>query len=300
MEGMFHHSSEELYTKALQYKQDEDYDNFAIYLTMAANYGHEMAQDMLFKDADMKKQNYSKTLEFYIKTSYVDNDIIYGEKVDNFCDKNGYSIAYLGYMYDNGYGVVKNIQKANELHEKAIMKNIAYSMNALGYAYDRGTEVPKDYIKAVNLFEMAVKKGYSYAMSNLALMYQYGTGVDTDYNKAIELCEMAIDKGDNDIIKNLMILYKDNKDEIDKDIVIKSLSKINQLDCLKEIYGYGDDCISFIKKALVHEKENDELKKEIDGLKNHIMASPDGKLYFEAKASWEKNKKIIENGIIVS
>lgn len=292
MEHIFHHSSEELYTKSLQYKQDEDYDNYAIYLTMAANYGCELAQTMLFNDADMKKQHYSNTLEFYIRTAYVYDNIIYGKKVDNFCNKNGYSIAYLGYMYDFGYGVTQNVLKSLELHEKAIIQGVAYSMNSLGYAYDHGTVVVKDYIKAVELFEMAVKKGYSHAMSNLAIMYQYGAGVTENLIKAIELYEMAINKGDNDVIHNLVILYKDNKDEIDKDIVINSLSKINQLDCLKKIYGYNDDCISYIKKVLNHEKEIDELKKENDELTKHIMASPDGELYFEAKKHWDENRCI--------
>ena len=282
METIFQLSGEELYTKALQYK-------------------YELAQDMLFKDEDMKKQNYSKTLEFYIGTVYVYDNIIYGKKVENFCNKNGYSIAYLGYMYDFGYGVTQNGLKALELHEKAIIRGVAYSMNSLGYAYDNGTVVVRDYIKAAELFELAVEKGYSHAMSNLALLYQYGTGVTKNLIEAIELFEMAINKGDNDVIHNLVILYKDNKDEIDEDIIIKGLSKINQLDCLKEIYGYNDDCINFIKKVLNHEKEIDELKKENDELKKHIMASPDGELYFEAKKHWdENNQKIIDKEIVVS
>ena len=37
------------------------------------------------------------------------------------------------------------------------------------------------------------------------------------------------------------------------------------------------------------QRENTEYKKEINELKTHIMASPEGELYFEAKKRWDIN-----------
>lgn len=65
--------------------------------------------------------------------------------------------------------------------------------------------------------------------------------------------------------------------------------KIDRLDKLKRIYGVDNYLIEIIINYYKQEKENSDLKKEISELKTHIMASSDGKLYFEAKESWDNS-----------
>src|SRR6266481_4963936 len=89
---------DELYHKAIIFKELSDYDNYIIYLTMAANLNHMLAIEYLYNDyrndCIHKKQDYNKTINFY------ETSIEYG-----------FSANYLGWMFQNGKGVSKDHNK---------------------------------------------------------------------------------------------------------------------------------------------------------------------------------------------
>src|SRR5437868_3521793 len=147
-------SGEELYLKAVEYKNNKDYTNCYIYMTMSANYDYELAKDNIYADNLYLKQDHNKTLSFY-------------EKTINLKATNSYSLHYLGFMYDMGLGVKKNYKKAMELYKKAIKKNNSDAMNNLAYMYEHELGVKRNYRKAIELYKKGIEKNCDFAMNNL-------------------------------------------------------------------------------------------------------------------------------------
>ena len=301
-------SPEELYEKALEFKKINDIDNYYIYMTMSANYNYKLAEDELENDYKLKlhvKQNHSNTIKFYEVTknySYSANYFGYmydsGQDITQDYSKaielyevaiakgNAYAMSNLGIIYGNGEGVIQDHNKAKELYERAILKGNSTAMTNLAYMYNHGNGVTQNYNKAVELYQMAVEKGCGISMNNLAYMYSRGNGVTQDYNKSIEIYQMAIEKGRITSINNLVIIYK--KTKTNKQDIINYFLKINQQDRLKDIYKYDDYDIQLIVDYSKLTKKITEFEKKINELETHIMASPEGELYFEAKEHWSK------------
>jgi TPR repeat protein len=263
-------SPEKLYQDGLKYLDEKDYDMCIMHMTMAANYDYAAAKEWLFVDYETYdgihlKQNYSITKQFY------ENTVEYG-----------YSADYLGYMYHTGEGVPQDYTKAKKLYEMAIEKGVLSAMNNLGFMYNHGEGVPQDYAKAKELYKMSVEKGNVDAMNNLGYMYQYG-GVPQDYTKAKELYEMSAEKGNVTAIENLGKLYKSTDLKNNMDMAIDSSIKIGKPELLTAIYG----CTDMMAKRLCQlRSDNQLLKDEVQLLKAHIDASPDGELFLETLASW--------------
>ena len=60
--------------------------------------------------------------------------------------------------------------------------------------YEKGWGVTLDYDKAVELYQKAADQGYYLGQSNLGFMYQEGLGVDQDDEKAIEWYQKSLDQ----------------------------------------------------------------------------------------------------------
>ena len=65
----------------------------------------------------------------------------------------------------------------------------------LGWLYQSGQGVPKDLGKAAELYQKAADQGNVFAQNNLGLLYQSGEGVPKDLRKAAELYQKAADQG---------------------------------------------------------------------------------------------------------
>ncbi len=66
---------------------------------------------------------------------------------------------YLGWMYEYGKGVDKNLTKAVELYKKACKGKYYYACINLGFLYRDGRGVEKNSFKALELFKRACKHG---------------------------------------------------------------------------------------------------------------------------------------------
>ena len=159
MEEIINMSPDELYTKAIAFKQINDHNNYYIHMTMAANYGHSEAITCL--DADYftwenLTQNHSVTFSFY-------------EQTKDFT----YSLHYLAYMYRHGLGVEADHQKAIELYMRCVEEGKwAHSMNDLAMMYEHGIGVEKNYQKASGLYMRAIERGNKNAWGNLIDLYK--------------------------------------------------------------------------------------------------------------------------------
>ena len=148
---------DELYERAIAFKEAADYDNYIVHMTMAANLGHVLAIEQLYddyvNDHIHEKQDYSKTLKFYESTI-----------------EYAFSASYLGWMHHNANGVQRDDKRAIELYQMAIKNGDGAAMNNLATMYYFGKGIQQDYDKAIELYQMAIEKGINEAMSNLKYM----------------------------------------------------------------------------------------------------------------------------------
>ena len=283
MEEIINMPVDKLYSKAVEWKQINDYNNYYIYMTMAANYGHSEAIKSLSEDfisGGNLLQDHIVTLPFYEQTN-----------------KFNYSSHYLAYMYKTGRGIEKDYQKAVELYTRAIEKGNSHSMNNLGYMYYNGHGVEQNYQKAIELYTLAIEKGNLSSMNNLAIMYNDGNGVEQNYQKAIELYTRAIEKGCMDSLENLTSLYQDHKSLFNKKDII-DFFLIKYPNNLKTIFGYDSDMILCLQEKYIMEekireleKTNKEFEKTIKELADHINLSPGGTEYFEVMDEWKQKSQ---------
>ena len=114
--------------------------------------------------------------------SFADNEI---EILTNYCDSgNAIACINLGFNYENGKGVTKDLKKANSLFEKACSLDYGLGCNNLGYNYQYGNGVTKDLNKANSFYEKACSLGEGEGCYNLGLNYAKGNGVTKDLKKA--------------------------------------------------------------------------------------------------------------------
>jgi TPR repeat protein len=117
----------------------------------------------------------------------------------------------LGWLYENGQGVPKDLRKAAELFQKAADQRNAFGQNNLGWLYENGQGVPKDLRKAAELFQKATDQGNAFAQDNLGWLYENGQGVPKDLGKAAELFQKAADQGNALGQNNLGGLYANGR-----------------------------------------------------------------------------------------
>ena len=95
--------------------------------------------------------------------------------------------AYLGAMYQKGYGVNVDNMEALKWFKLGAENGDARSENNLGYMYLKGFGTVKDTAKAVDCFQKADAHGNKGAAMSLGLMYENGDGVPQDLHEARRL-----------------------------------------------------------------------------------------------------------------
>ena len=276
MQHLYNLSGEELYNKAQEFLLLKNYNDYAIYMIMAANYDYAGAINDIIDDKILKKQNYDLTGSFYIETS------------EDIClEKNNFSIYWLANMYRSGIHVEHDYNKAIELYKKSIDKGCIYSITSLAYTY-RSIE---KYTEAIELYEIGISKGLSGCYNNLAYMYINELGIEKDYDKAEKLLQIAVEKNNIVALNNLATLYTRNFFADKKDDIVQYFNKINRTDKLVQIYNFDEYTITLIKNNYKLKNKNASLKTKNNDLKTHIAASPDGILYLEAKKEWDTYNK---------
>lgn len=125
----------------------------------------------------------------------------------------GYSPAeyQMALIYQNGYGVKKDLQKAYELFSLSAAQNNPDALFNLALMYSEGKPVEKDLKMAFTLTEKAANKELASAQFNLGVMYYNGQGVDRDYLKASRWYRKAADQNYALAQFNLALMYFDGK-----------------------------------------------------------------------------------------
>ncbi len=112
----------------------------------------------------------------------------------------------LGFLYDNGYGVVQDYQAALTWYRKAAEQGHAYAQWNLGVMHAHGIGLAKDYTQAAAWYRKAAEQGHTSGQYDLGLMYSSGNGVPQDYVQALVWVNLAA----TEAAKN--VVYKGNRD----------------------------------------------------------------------------------------
>lgn len=101
----------------------------------------------------------------------------------------------LGWCYEDGRGVDKDMREALHWLRKAAGQGHAAAQNHLGWCYRNGVGVEQDAAEAVRWFRSSAELGYASGQCNLGLCYRNGYGVDKDNSEAIKYFRMAAEQG---------------------------------------------------------------------------------------------------------
>ena len=127
---------------------------------------------------------------------------------------NPSSMCNLGYMYENGKGVEKDLSRAFDLYKKSAELGDCVGASNLGNCYKNGYGTEVDLTLAFQWLEKAANSnvnGSEFGMIKLAFMYLDGIGVEKDTKKALELFEKASSLGNTDAKNILAKLYYDGE-----------------------------------------------------------------------------------------
>lgn len=113
----------------------------------------------------------------------------------------------LGYMYDSGNGLIKNIDLAIYWYKKAAVQGHARSQVNLGFIYDLGKNTDQDIKKALYWYTKAAEQGIVIAQCNLGLLYYTPDGFFQNFDKAAYWFSKAADQGDRHAQANLGCMY---------------------------------------------------------------------------------------------
>lgn len=190
-EEIINDNSTSLLEKAEEFKKNADYTNYFIHLTMACNLHDEKAIEMFKEDSCIEmfgKQDFTITRHFYQVSS-------------NF----PYSVNNMGYLYEQGLGVVQNLKKAIELYQIGVGMKCDISMQNLAFCFREGNGVKQNIDKAIKLYELAVSLGNSCSMNSLGFTYANKL---RNFDMAIKYYEMAVNKNFEFALQNLITLYQ--------------------------------------------------------------------------------------------
>ena len=120
---------------------------------------------------------------------------------------NGNANYWLGYLYDKGYGVEKDSERAFELYMKAAETGDGSALLAVGESYYLGKGVKKNEEKAFEFYRKSAETGNEYAAYYTGDCYQYGWGTEENVNEAIKWYKAAADQEYSDAYHELGNCY---------------------------------------------------------------------------------------------
>ena len=96
----------------------------------------------------------------------------------------------LGFMYEAGRGVEKDLKKASEWYRRAAEQGHVRAQMKLGELYEAG----RGYAEAGKWYLKAAEQGQARAQYTLARLYWYGRGVKKDFAEAAKWYRKAADQ----------------------------------------------------------------------------------------------------------
>lgn len=98
----------------------------------------------------------------------------------------------LGVMYENGFGVPRDLAEAARWYRKAADQGNTDAQYNLGAMNEHGVGMPVNCEEAARLYRPAAEAGDIDALSNLGVLYQKGQGVKQDKVLAMALYNVSV------------------------------------------------------------------------------------------------------------
>lgn len=184
-------------------------------------------------------------------------------------------------IYLNGYGVLKDNQKALELMTLAAEQAYPAALFDLAAIYQEGKIVPKDLKKSFTLTEQAANKGLPSAQFNLGVKYANGEGVPQNNNLAFKWYKKSANEGYALAQFNLALMYYEGKG-VKKDL---KMSYVWNILAARSNYIPAEKSRDMDE----HKLPVDEIKSGRD-LADRIYERISGKLLLEAKEAEKENR----------
>lgn len=102
----------------------------------------------------------------------------------------------MGYLYENGDGVQKNMAEAARWYMKGASIGECKSEAAVGALYEAGNQVPDNWITAAQWYQKSAAQSCEAGESRLGRAYEYGIGVPIDLSEAVNWYDKAAAQGD--------------------------------------------------------------------------------------------------------
>ena len=102
----------------------------------------------------------------------------------------------LAIINENGNGITQNFQEAMRLYRLSAEQGFAMPKFNIGYMYEIGRGVPKDLSEAARWYRIAADQGLGRAQKRLGYFYATGQGVPLDRREGARWYRLAADQGD--------------------------------------------------------------------------------------------------------
>lgn len=102
---------------------------------------------------------------------------------------------YVGWGYENGYGVEQSSEEANKWFTMAAEQGHVEAQFFLAARYHKGDGVTQDQEAAVKWFTMAAEQGYAASQFFLGWSFDNGLGVEQNFSEAVKWYTMAANQG---------------------------------------------------------------------------------------------------------
>jgi TPR repeat protein len=107
------------------------------------------------------------------------------------------AVYQMGYLYENGDGVVASDAEALRWYRTGAERGIAASQAALGQFYEEGRGVPDDWVTAAGWYAKSARQDNRTGQFRLGRAYEYGIGVPLSLDQAIAWYDKAAAQGDS-------------------------------------------------------------------------------------------------------
>ena len=152
----------------------------------------------------------------------------------------------LGYMYENGFGVRRNLPEAVRWYELAVAEDVngtvAHTNLGRMLLYGRGIE--QDPLRASKLFRVAADRGDARAQYFLGSAYEKGLGVRLSSAEAVRLYKLSADQGNEQAAERLSAInsaeFRERKQKITK--VRREIDRLDRRAEYSGSYDYSHGC----------------------------------------------------------
>ena len=104
---------------------------------------------------------------------------------------------HLGWIYENGIGLKKNLVEAERLYKLSASQGNVKAQANLGLMYLKGEGIKRDLREAVRWIKRSAESGYPKSQYALGLIYTRGLGVKQNKKEAMKWYKLSIGSGYN-------------------------------------------------------------------------------------------------------